>query len=216
MNREAAINMIEKGLEILKSENDYEFEHPPKNTDPTIGIAFIIGHTETAKGAYSSYFKQSEYDFWRHRVRHFTFECLDLGVNSQFFTRDGVGVAGAYQKANEWLEGVEKKCIVELHFNAFNKKATGTEVLYVHDTAKEGILATEVSHAMATVLGLRDRGAKDLKPGQAGHYNVTRISEYPSILLEPFFGDNIDDCKAFERNEELFYRNVVLAIKNNL
>jgi len=216
MTKEAAINMIKKGIEILERENTYELEHPPKEPEPTMGIAFIIGHTANAKGAYSDYFKQSEYDFWGHRVRHFTFECIDLGVNSQFFTRDGVGVAGAYREADIWLTQFDKKCVVELHFNAFNKRATGTEVLYVHDNAKEGILANEVSFAMANILGLRDRGAKDLKPGQDGYTNVTQIASYPSILLEPFFGDNIDDCKAFERNEELFYRNVVLAIKNYL
>jgi len=214
MTKDAAINMIKKGIEILEGE-PYEFEHPPKEPEPTIGIAFIIGHTAHSRGA-KSYFQESEYGFWIEREHNFDRECNDLGINYGHFTRDGIGVDGAYREADEWLKCFEKKCIVELHFNAFNKKATGTEVLYVHDTAKEGILATEVSHAMATVLGLRDRGAKDVKPGQAGHYNVTRISEYPSILLEPFFGDNIDDCKAFKRNEELFYRNVVLAIKNYL
>jgi len=215
MTKEAAINMIKKGIEILEGES-YDFEHPQKEPEPTMGIAFIIGHTANAKGAYSDYFKQSEYDFWKNRVRPLDYECFVLGINSKFFTRDEIGVQGAYKEANEWLKGFYKKCIVELHFNAFNKKATGTEVLYVHDNAKEGILANEVSFAMANILGLRDRGAKDIKPGQAGHYNVTRISEYPSILLEPFFGDNIDDCKAFERNEEIFYRNVVLAIKSYL
>jgi len=218
VNKEAAINMIKKGIEILENEicEDEGYTFPVELEEPGIGIAFIIGHTANAKGAYSDYFQESEYGFWYDREHHFDRECLDLGISYKHFTRDGVGVVGAYREADIWLTQFEKKCVVELHFNSAKQMASGCEVLYVHDTAKEGILAVEVSYAMSNVLRIRDRGAKNIKSHQDGYTNVTQIASYPSILLEPFFGNNPEDCKAFERNKELFYRNVVLAIKNYL
>ena len=54
--------------------------------------------------------------------------------------------------------------------------------------------------------GSEDRGIKDrpLSRGERGYYNVNQLFCMPSILIEPFFGDNKTDAKAaVEKKQEL-------------
>jgi len=217
MNKEKIIANLEEALRLLK---EYEFEHPPKEDKPEVpktesAIAFIIGHTEKAGGAYSEYFKQNEYNFWLSRIDKFLNACTAYKMDSFVFDRNEGGITGAYRDADKYLQFYKNQCIIELHFNAFNKRATGVETLYVKDSAFEGILAKTVNDAMASSLKLTNRGAKDIKSGAAGYQNVTRISTYPSILIEPFFGDNESDCREFEKFEYHFYTHVVGAVKRS-
>lgn len=182
--------------------------------DSKSGICFIVGHTKESPGAYSDYFKLPEYLFWIQRLSRFEGACKSLGVEFNFFLRDQ-GLSVAYEKATDWLEQFEKKCVVELHFNAFNKTATGGEVLVVSNTDYERAIATSVSRAMSMATTLKERPLKELKPGDRGYSLVTQVI-YPSILIEPFFGDNLSDCEAFEKSEDVFYSNMIHAIKNNL
>lgn len=76
---------------------------------------------------------------------------------------------------------------VSWHFNsASDKKATGVEVLYFDK--KE--LAANVSSAMASALGIRDRGAKERK-----ELYFLRNTNAPAILIEVAFISNTDDMK---------------------
>ncbi len=80
---------------------------------------------------------------------------------------------------------------VELHLNAFNKKATGTEM--IHSGSEKGIaLAKALQTAAVKVLGLTDRGIKLPQGGGrgAGWLNRTNM---PAVIVESFFIDNDSD-----------------------
>lgn len=75
---------------------------------------------------------------------------------------------------------------VELHLNAFNGNAKGTEVYY-YDDDKGKKCAERVVAKLATVFS--NRGAK--KRTDLYFLNSTKA---PAILIESFFCDNADDC----------------------
>lgn len=79
---------------------------------------------------------------------------------------------------------------LSIHFNAFNGNATGVECLYKNKDGK----ATELSKKVASVLGLKNRGAKkrtDLYMLNIGFDN----------LIEVCFHDNQNDLAAYNKKK---------------
>lgn len=80
---------------------------------------------------------------------------------------------------------------LSIHFNAFNGTATGTECLYKTSLGK----AQELSKAVADILGIKNRGAKqrtDLYMMNIGFDN----------LIEVCFHDNGSDLSAYNANKD--------------
>jgi N-acetylmuramoyl-L-alanine amidase len=90
------------------------------------------------------------------------------------------------------------RCVVELHFNsASDPSATGTEVLYRAGDSRGRGLAEAMVASMSSLLQLPlrgDNGVKALVSGDRGAGSVYAIPGLPSVLLEPFFGSNPNDC----------------------
>ena len=84
--------------------------------------------------------------------------------------------------------------IISLHYNAFNKKATGSEVLYWKTSSKSKKLAELVQSQIVGALGLANRGAKGLSSGRGSA--LLKLTNAPCVILEPFFGDNPNDWKV--------------------
>ena len=138
-------------------------------------IALIVGHTISAKGAHSRLLGY-EYD-WN----------IDLAIKSglPYETRNMGGLELAMKKLERY------DATIELHFNSANGIANGTETLYATENSFE--LANKVHFAITRVLGLKNRGVKKLSPQDRGYKNLT-MSQKPSVLIEPGFGDNQIDC----------------------
>ena len=83
---------------------------------------------------------------------------------------------------------------VELHLNAYDKKARGTETYYVSSKGK--VYAKRVNEKLATVF--TKRGAK--KINNLYFLNQTKP---PAILIESFFCDNISDCELGKDKEKI-------------
>jgi N-acetylmuramoyl-L-alanine amidase len=95
---------------------------------------------------------------------------------------------------------------MELHFNAANEKARGTETLYGDQNPLSAEFARVVQDGICKLF-TRDpktnRGIKKLVEGDRGVTNVN-ILKCPSILIEPFFGDETEDAKlGFQYQEAL-------------
>jgi len=179
--------------------------------------AVIIGHTARAPGAKSDFLRNEnnpngmhEYPFNSLLAPHVATRLRTLGIDAEVFTRDGGGIEGAYEASEAW--GAD--CTVELHFNsAATRQATGTETL-IHRIAglSTYALASSVQAEMVKALGLKDRGVKTTADTNGrGEANLSQIAE-PSIIVEPFFGSNPNDCAAamerFERLAEAIARGV--------
>lgn len=83
--------------------------------------------------------------------------------------------------------------IISLHYNAFNKVATGSEVLYWNTSSKSKKLAELIQSQIVGALGLANRGAKSLSSGRGSA--LLKLTNAPCVILEPFFGDNPNDWK---------------------
>lgn len=98
---------------------------------------------------------------------------------------------------------------VEFHCNAASPSATGVEVLHA---PKDRQLAAEVSLAIASALGIRNRGAK---PEGAGQHKRLAFVQSGGIIVELFFITNPSDLAAYDGRKWLAARAVaeVLATR---
>lgn len=95
--------------------------------------------------------------------------------------------------------------VVELHFNAFNASAHGTETLY--RTSEN--LATKVTNAIASI-GFTNRGAKYRSDLQ--NMNVAYHKGIPYILIETCFITNKADMERYKENISRVWEKVATAI----
>lgn len=192
--------------EELGENNKPEIKDPGKKT---VRLCLVIGHEENKPGA-ALHGGGSEYTY-NSKVallaKEYAQEVLSDRLQVYTVFRDGVGIKGAY----EVVKNISPDACIELHFNAFNKKVSGSEVLY-HDNkdVKPELEYNFAKHILETIYKVFNRstrramrGEKDISPGQAGFYNLTRTHRFPCILVEPFFGDNPDESAlAREKQKE--------------
>lgn len=78
---------------------------------------------------------------------------------------------------------------VSIHFNAFNKQAHGTEILYISETGKK--IALPVLEEICK-LGFFNRGLK-----HRNNLHVLKATKMPAILIECCFCDSAKDMNLF-------------------
>jgi len=101
----------------------------------------------------------------------------------------------------------------------YNGKATGSETLVSDIKDDPGVderaLAAEIQTRIVDAMGLRNRGLKFLASrGERGFYNLSRVCDVPSILIEPFFGDNIKDSEEFNKNKDFLAEGILQGFNN--
>lgn len=173
-------------------------------------LGLIVGHTRKSPGARNKKHDVYEYHFWDNLVRNEILEKPDKwpGVRIRVFWRDEYGISGAVGAA------VKAGCtaLVELHANAFNEQVRGCEVLVSDNMDLKGTEERVFGRSMAENLNkvmqnpLRGEGGLRYrtKKGERGFYNLTRVFDRPSILIEPFFIDNDEEfLHALAHQKEL-------------
>ncbi|MFG3611011.1 N-acetylmuramoyl-L-alanine amidase [Rummeliibacillus stabekisii] len=96
---------------------------------------------------------------------------------------------------------------VSIHFNSATPAATGTECLY-YDALT---LSAKMSAAMASALGIVDRGAKERK-----ELYFLRNTNKPAILLEVCFVTSEKDAVAYRNNFEDLCQAIAKVIAGHL
>lgn len=190
---------LEDALEMIQGSASGRVQS--ESTERASGPAFaiVVGHTARAPGAASvPPVGQNEY-FWNTDLANkINAACTARNVESKIFFRDGIGIGGAYAQVNAW----GATCVAELHFNAFNGSAHGTETLYDNDrNAGSKNWAQKLQDAQLAALDLRNRGLKEIDSGGRGFGSVSAL-DIPSALIEPFFGDNANDAAVAEANKD--------------
>lgn len=162
-------------------------------------LVLIVGHERKAPGAA---FALGGYEY------HYNLKVAEIakvyagvnypGIRVEVVLRDGIGISGAYKKAN----ALRPDACIELHFNAFNKRAFGTETLCTVDYKDRGF-AHMVHRAMCSIFereGL-SRGVKVLPRSARGGGNIYSMPAYANCLVEPFFGDNPDEARLAQNKQ---------------
>ena len=173
-----------KPVEASHKETPSEVEQA-EGIRPRLGI--VVGHEAKAPGATMAITKESEYSYNSKIAELIIAHSGAFPVDVRIFKRDGIGIAGAYKKANEALCDY----VVELHFNAVNTKVAGTETL--SSTDRQDIdFARVVQAELCKVFGRQgmSRGVKPLPRSARGGFSLYAYPQGRNCLVEPFFGDN--------------------------
>lgn len=166
--------------------------------------ALVIGHKKSSPGAMNMATGLTEF--------HYN-ERLAMEIEDAV---EGVDVQRVYRRTYDSLPNdineLAPDFIVSLHCNAFNEKASGTEVLYYHRSQKGKAMADILHANLVNALSLNDRGTKPKGAEDRGGY-LLKSTQAPCIIAEPFFIDNNEDLKAAIDNREALIAAYASAIK---
>lgn len=160
----------------------------------TMKILLICGHGDGDPGAVGNGFKEA--DLTRGLVPKLKGLLSPYAEVDVFDTTRNMY---KFLKSGNWYDFRKYDYVFELHFNAFNTKASGTEIL-VHErengtSVEEGILKN------IEKLGFINRGVKrrtDLR-----NMNVCKVNQGVSYaLLEVCFIDNADDMTLYKEKKD--------------
>ena len=167
-------------------------------------IAFIVGHTPYSKGAYSDYFNSSEWDLFNSYFDWFK------EVGDVFIHDNNLGYTSRQKEMATKTR--EYDLVFELHFNASNGKAKGCEALHYHRNETARKICFAFCEKYTELTGAKNRGTKALNDGSDRGFGFVYYQKPTAIILEPFFGDNKEDCNKF--SIDAFLDSIKYAVNN--
>jgi N-acetylmuramoyl-L-alanine amidase len=158
-------------------------------------IAFVIGHHEKSKGAFSKDLNVSEWDFYNQVA-----ELLESSVEVFQHDPNIKGYSNRIRVTAEKINRGDFDLVIEAHFNAASPQANGVETLYYFNSLKGRQYAQHFSELVhdATGIKIRNNGLKALTNSKDRGYAAVYYPAAPTILIEPFFGSNKGDCKKIQ------------------
>lgn len=163
-------------------------------------VAFVIGHHKNSKGALSRYFGMREWDFYNEVVKY-------LGDVDVFYHNENI--SGYKTRIKNTASKINKypfDLVVELHFNHFRSAgANGCETLYYYASRKGREYAKIFSDTVSKETGIKSRngGLKALANIHDRGFASVYYTTAPTILIEPFFGSNENDCKRIKSPQNM-------------
>ncbi len=112
-----------------------------------------------------------------------------------------------YQTAMQWLAkrllDLGVTAALEFHFNAFDREAHGHEVLHWSHSVRGVTLAQAMLDALD--FAFPTHLSRGLKPKAATDRGALFLSltHCPAAILEPFFGDNLEEWNRFDDPDEV-------------
>ncbi len=172
--------------------------------------ALVIGHKKSSPGASNNTSGLTEFSFN---------DKLAVEIERE---ASGVIVQRVYRRTYRTLPSdineLNPDFIISLHCNAFNKTASGTEVLYYHLSTKGKLMAEIINEKLVGALDLNNRGEKPKSSEDRGGH-LLKSTAAPCVIVEPFFIDNDDDLKAAMDNRKALvkaYARSIEAISNTI
>jgi len=146
--------------------------------------ALVIGHKKSSPGAVNESSGKSEFEFNDDLARE-----IEEKVNGVYVQRV---YRRTYSTLPDDINELEPDFIISLHCNAFNKSASGTEVLYYHRSETGKKVAKILQEKLVAALGFKDRGIKPKTSEDRGGH-LLKSTASPCVISEPFFIDNDQD-----------------------
>ena len=171
-------------------------------------VVLIIGHKKNSPGACDKNQERCEFMFNETLANNIKDK---IGDNYEVF----IVYRTTYKNLPWDVNILYPDLVVSLHANAYNTKATGTEVLH-YKTSKRGKKIAQIfQDNMVSVLGLRDRGIRGKGTEDRGGY-ILRYTNAPCVLLEPFFIDNDNDYAVVMDKYDAFVATIEQSIYDAL
>lgn len=166
--------------------------------DPVIVLA--VGHEPFRSNGFSPTLMMTEYEYNYPLALSLAEAIAAKGGTGIVLTRGGSEATRVQtQQIVERAQSFSPDFLLELHFNAFNGSASGTEIFARDDTSRE--VAGKILDSVTNALGTRPRGIKDARMAILNSLEEQSIN---GALLELFFGDNESDARsAIENRTEL-------------
>lgn len=153
-------------------------------------VALITGHSTTDPGAVNPNTGHKEYDYNSELVSMISSRLAGAGL-----VRPIIVHRDTYSGLPAKVNATGADIALEFHCNAFNGKASGTEMLYWHTSGKGKAVAQQMQDAAYTVLALPYRGVKPInRKSRGGH--LLRGTIMPCVIVESFFIDNDKDLRV--------------------
>lgn len=175
-------------------------------------ICIIVGHEKHAGGAelnHPAYPNEYAYNSQVAKLIKSRAGAIIPRALVYVIFRDGIGISGAYHKA----AGLKPDACIELHFNAANRHAIGSETLCSveqKDRELAGFVQTEICRVFERH-GV-SRGVKVLPRSARGGGNIYGLPGYANCLVEPFFGDNLLEAALAVKKIEEYADGLLIAI----
>lgn len=185
--------LAEKGIVSLAEikERLSEMEDEQEIVLPEKLCALVIGHKKSSAGAVNEKAGITEFDFNENLAIRIEQKVKKTKVQ-RIYRRTYKALPGDINELNPDFT-------VSLHCNAFNQKATGTEVLYYYTSQKSKNIAEVLQRHLVEYLKLPDRGIRPKRSEDRGGY-LLRYTSAPCVIAEPFFIDNDDDLARAQKD----------------
>lgn len=146
-------------------------------------VVIIPGHSYKDPGAINLKLGVREYDYCLERA-------LELFKKDDWSDIDIILKSRnkSYRNLPNEINSLKPDYIIELHLNAANGKAQGTEVL-CSGSEKGKIMAKIIQKNLLDRLNLKDRGVKIKYRKDRGGY-LLHATKAPCVIVEPFFLDS--------------------------
>lgn len=163
-------------------------------------LVIIVGHEKKKPGATFA-LGGSEYQYNSEIANIIEERSKTQKIDVKVVFRDGIGISGAYKKA----ASLKPDACIELHFNAFNKKAIGTATLCSVESMDQTfakLVHTKICSVFERV-GL-SRGVQVLPRSARGGANIYGLPGSANCLVEPFFGDVLSEAQLASSKKQQY------------
>ena len=160
--------------------------------------ALIIGHKHSSPGAANKELNINEFSFNKTLVNDIVTyfnRVVDDDIKLIQIYRD------TYKSLPDKVNKIDFNFVISFHVNAFNKKVSGSEVLYYHKSNNGRKMAKILQKGIVESLKLKNRGIKSINSEARGGY-LLKHTKAPCVIIEPFFIDNMNDCFSVRMNYE--------------
>lgn len=179
--------LVEKGivsLSEIKAQLSELYHEEGEIVQPKKLCALVIGHKKSSPGARNEAAGIHEFEFNEDLAMR-----IENRVESAMVQRV---YRRTYQELPADINALDPNFVLSLHCNAYDGRASGTEVLYHHRSENGKKIAEILQTHLVQFLGLRDRGIKRKTAAERGGY-LLRYTVAPCVIAEPFFIDNDED-----------------------
>ena len=149
--------------------------------------ALVIGHKRGSPGAVNKTSGMTEFNLN---------EDLATDIIKSIENIDNIEVVkvyrDTYRELPEKVNALDPDFIISMHCNAFNKQASGSEVLYYYTSLNSHAIAEVLQEKFIQHLGVKDRGTKPKSVEDRGGYLLYH-TQAPCVIAEPFFIDNDEE-----------------------
>jgi len=170
-------------------------------------VALVVGHSKRNQGASNGKLHTTEYAYNEDLALMIAEKLEQLSIEPLIVYRET-----NYKNLPKEINDKNPDIIISLHCNAYNKRATGSEVLYYYSSKKSSDLAEMLQENIVYSLGLSDRGTKAKSAEDRGGY-LLRYTNAPCVIAEPFFIDNTKDLAVGIERKLFLVNSYVLSIQ---